>query len=586
MPSAPLNVSYLMLAVAIMMIATALALAIAKRLNLGSIVALLVVGMALGPHSPMPLVTRGVDALQAVGEVGVALLMFAIGLDTQPNRLWSMRRLVFGLGSAQYALTSAALLALLVAIVGIDRVDWRSAVVASLGLAMSSTAVFLPILQERQDTGTEHGRAAVAIDIFQSFMVVPVLVLIPLLGAGSTHDQHAFDIGIVPAVIGAIGGVYVLGRYVVPWALKLTARDLGPGGFVLTSLAAVFLAGWWMESVGLSMALGAFMIGTLLSSTRYAEQIKAVVAPTRQLLLALFFIAIGMAVDLEQLAQSKRELLLYLPALLLVKVAVLFLLARAFRFGLRSAVLAAFLMMPCDEIAYVIFASASANGLMNTHDHTVGLAVISVSFLVSPMLINLVYKLSDRWISEPASAERQGTTPTSENRVIVAGYGYVGRTICIMLEQAQIPYRAFELDPTRLMLGEQSKHEVHYGDIGDLRLMAAISIASARLVIVAMGTYDTTKHIIANLRQFYPRVAVMTAVEYLAQRDELRSLGVGDVVALVPEGVVGFGRSVLDRLGVAVERAASIADGVRSNDYAALRVVDVAPHETATQSVK
>jgi glutathione-regulated potassium-efflux system ancillary protein KefC len=586
MPSAPLNVSYLMLAVAIMMIATALALAIAKRLNLGSIVALLVVGMALGPHSPMPLVTRGVDALQAVGEVGVALLMFAIGLDTQPNRLWSMRRLVFGLGSAQYALTSAALLALLVAIVGIDRVDWRSAVVASLGLAMSSTAVFLPILQERQDTGTEHGRAAVAIDIFQSFMVVPVLALIPLLGAGSTHDQHAFDIGIVLEVIGAIGGVFLLGRYVVPWGLKLTARDLGPGGFALMALAGVFLAGWWMETVGLSMALGAFMIGILLSSTRYADQIKAVVAPTRQLLLALFFIAIGMAVDLEQLAQSKRELLLYLPALLLVKVLVLFLLARAFRFGLRSAVLTAFLLMPCDEIAYVIFASASATGLMNAHDHTVGLAVISVSFLVSPMLINLAYKLTDRWIREPASAERQGTTPTSENRVIVAGYGYVGRTICIVLEQAQIPYRAFELDPTRLMLGEQSKHEVHYGDISDLRLMAAISIAGARLVIVTMGTYESTKRVIANLHQFYPRVAVMTAVEYLAQRDELRKLGASDVVALVPEGAVGFGSSVLDRLGVAVERAASIADGVRSNDYAALRVVDVAPHETATQSLK
>ena len=208
------------------------------------------------------------------------------------------------------------------------------------------------------------------------------------------------------AVIGAIGGVYILGRYVVPWALKLTARDLGPGGFALMVLAGVFLAGWWMETVGLSMALGAFMIGILLSSTLYADQVKAAVAPTRQLLLALFFIAIGMAIDLEQLAQSKTELLLYLPALLLVKVVVLFVLARAFRFGLRSAVLTAFLMMPFDEIAYVIFASANANGLMNARDHTVGLAVISVSFIVSPMLINLGYRLSDRWIREPTSAER------------------------------------------------------------------------------------------------------------------------------------------------------------------------------------
>lgn len=575
MPNAPLDVSHLLLAVAIIMIATTLALAVAKRLNLGSIVALLIVGMALGPNSPMPLVTGHVAELEAVGEIGVMLLMFAIGLDTPPQSLWSMRRLVFGLGSAQYAVTSAALLALLVVIVGIDQIHWKSAIVASLGLAMSSTAVFLPILQERRDTGTQHGRAAVAIDIFQSFMVVPVLALIPLLGADSANDQHPLQVRTVLAVIGAIAGVYILGRFVVPFALKRTARDLGPGGFALTALAGVFLAGWWMETVGLSMALGAFMIGILLSSTQYADQIKAVVAPTRKLLLAVFFIAIGMAVDLGQLAQSKRELLLYLPALLLIKLLVLFVLARAFRLGLRSAVLIAFLMMPCDEIAYVIFESASASGIMNARDHAVGLAVISVSFIVSPMLINLGYRMCDLWIHEPLSAERQAIAATSENRVIVAGYGYVGRTICIMLEQAGVRYRAFEVDPERLAVGQRSKHDVHYGDIGDVRLMAAISIASARLVIVTTSAFESARGVIANLHQFYPRVAVMTAVEYLFQRDELRRLGAADVVALVPEGVVGFGRSVLDQLGVAIEQAESIVNGIRSNDYAALRATDL-----------
>ena len=577
-----MNVTDLMLAVAIMLIVTTLALAVAKRLNLGSIVALLVVGMVLGPHSPMPLVTGHVAEMQAVGEVGVMLLMFAIGLDTQPTSLWSMRRLVFGLGSAQYILTSIALLGLLVAIVGIDRIHWNSAIVASLGLAMSSTAVMLPILVERRETGTEHGRAAVAIDIFQSLMAVPVLALIPLLGAGSTHDQHPVQVRTVLAAVGAIAGVYVLGRYVLPWALKKTTRDLGLRGFALVALAGVFLAGWWMEAVGLSMALGAFMIGILLSSSEYSDQIKAVVAPTRQLLLALFFMAIGMAVDLQQLAEAKTVLLLYLPALLLVKLLVLFVLARAFRLGLRSAVLTAFLMIPCDEIAYVIFANASANGLMNARDHIIGLAVISVSFVVSPMLINLAYRLSDRWIHAPASTEQRPIAATGENRVVVAGYGYVGRTICIMLERARIPYRSFEVNPARLALARQSKHDVHYGDISDLRLMAAISIPAARLVIVTTGAYESTRRLIANLHRFYSDIPVMTAVEYLAERDELRLLGAENVVALVPEGAVEFGRSVLDRLGVEVDQAASIASAVRSDDYAELRVADLAPRETVT----
>jgi len=580
MASAPLDINYLMLALAIMMVATTVAVAVAKRLNLGSIVALLAVGMALGPHSPMPLFTSHVEELQAVGEIGVMLLMFAMGLDTQPSRLWSMRRLVFGLGTAQYVLTSAALLALLAVIVGIDHIQWRSAVVASLGLAMSSTAVFLPILQERRDTQTEHGRAAVAIDILQSLMVVPVLALIPLLGAGAMQHQPSFEIRSFLIVVGSIGGVYLLGRYVVPWALKLTARDLGPGGFGLMALSGVFLAAWWMETVGMSMALGAFMMGILLSSTLYADQIKAAVAPTRQLLLALFFIAIGMALDLGQLAESKKELLVYLPMLLLVKVLVLFALARYFRLGLRSAVLIAFLMMPCDEIAYVFFASASANGLMNARDHAVGLAVISVSFVVSPMLINLAYRLSDRWIRESNGAGGHPVAPTSENRVIVAGYGYVGRTMCIVLERARIPYRAFEVNPARLTLAEKSGHDVHYGDISDVHLMAAISIGSARLVLVAAGAFDSTKRLISNLHQFYPKVPVMTAVEYLAQRDELRGLGDGEVVALVPEGAVSFGRAVLDRLDVATEEAAAVVNGLRSNDYAALRL-DPAANETA-----
>jgi len=576
-----MDIANLMLALAIMMIVTTIALALAKRLNLGSIVGLLVVGMVIGPHSPMPLITSHVEDLQAVGEVGVMLLMFAIGLDTQPKSLWSMRRLVFGLGSAQYALTTVALVALMVAIIGIDQIQWKSAIVASLGLAMSSTAIFLPALQERRDTASQHGRAAVAIDIFQSFMVVPVLAVIPLLGAGSAQERHPLELRTVAAALAALVGVYVLGRYVVPWALRRTARDLGPRGFAFMALSAVFLAGWWMEKVGISMALGAFMIGILLSSSHYADEITAVVAPTRQLLLGLFFIAIGMAIDLQQLAQAKRELLLYLPALLLVKVLVVLVLARAFRLGLRSAVLTAFLMMPCDEMAYVIFANASANGLMEARDHAVGLAVISVSFIVSPLLINLAYRLSAR-IREPKAGALQAVTATGEDRVIVAGYGYVGRTMCIMLERAKVRYRAYEVNPERLALAERSRHDVHYGDIGDVRLMAAIAIARARMVIVATGAFDSTRNILGNLRQFYPHVPVMTAVEYLAQRDELRRSGAEEVAALVPEGAVAFGRSILNRLGIADGQAAAITDAMRSNDYAELRMVDVAPPVTAT----
>ena len=437
-----------MFAAAVMMGATAVAVAVAKKLELGSIVALLVVGMALGPHSPVPVLTGHVGEMQAVGEIGVMLLLFAIGLDLQPTRLWSMRSLVFELGSAQYALTTAAIFAFLFVVVGIGTMQWQSALVAGLGLALSSAAIPLPIVQERGDGATPHGRAVLAVDIFQGFMIVPVLALIPILAAGSAPGGgHLLDIEKTFEVVAAIAGVYALGRYLLPWALTRTARDLGPGGFAVIVLASVFFAGWWTDTVGMSTALGAFMIGVLLSTTVFAEQVKAAVTPARRLLLAVFFIAIGMAIDLKQVVELKTELLLYLPALLLIKFVVLFGLARFFGFGLRSAILTGLLMMPFDEFAYVILASANANGLLTARLYTVGLSVISVSFVLSPVLINLGYKWTDRLSRGRKKPEPEATVAAAEDSVVVAGCGYVGRAICAMLERRTDSIHRFRGQP-------------------------------------------------------------------------------------------------------------------------------------------
>lgn len=565
------DINHLMFAAAAMMGATAVAVGVAKKLELGPIVALLIVGMALGPHSPMPLLTGHVAEMQAIGEIGVTLLVFAVGLDLQPTQVWSMRRLVFGLGSAQYALTTAAIAAFVAVSVGIAHAKWESVLLVSLGLAMSSAAIPLPILQERGEGATPQGRTVVAIDILQGLMVVPVLALIPILATGSAQGGHFLDLEKILEVIAALAGVYVLGRFLLPGALTLTARSLGPGGFAAIVLAAVFFAGWWMEVVGISMALGAFMIGILLSTTVYADQVKAAVTPAKRLLLAIFFIAIGMAIDLKQLVALKTDLLLYLPALLLIKFVLLFFLARLFGLALRSAILTGLLMMPFDEIGYVILASANANGLLGPRDYTVGLSVISFSFVVSPLLINLGYKLCERLRYAPPEPTQQQPLAVTEESVVVAGYGYVGRAICAMLERAQIQYTTFELDPDWVAIANKSMHNVRYGDVADSALLRSIAITRARLVIATNGTHDSTRGMIDHLRQFYPHVPVITAVPYLAQRDELRRAGATDVVALNPEGVLSFGHRVLDRLGIAANHTAAIVDSLKANGYAALR---------------
>jgi glutathione-regulated potassium-efflux system protein KefB len=422
-----------------------------------------------------------------------------------------------------------------------------------------------------------------AIDIFQGLMVVPVLALIPILAAGSAHGRPMLGIETTLEVVAAIAGVYVLGRYLLPRALTLTARDLGPGGFAVIVLAGVFFAGWWMETAGISMALGAFMIGVLLSTTVFADQVKAAVSPARQLLLAVFFIAIGMAIDLKQVVELKSELLLYLPALLLIKFVVIFVLARLFRLGSRPAFLTGLLSMPFDEIAYVILASANANGLLNERYYTIGLIAVSLSFVVSPLLINLGYKLIERLSLRQMPGAPTATTAVTEGSVVVAGAGYVGRAICGMLERAHVSYTAFELNPDYIAKARQAKHNVHYGDIADPTMMDAVAIARARLVIVTMSLYDSTRTMIGNLRQFYPGVPVVTAVQYLAQRDELRQMGATHVVALVPEGALSFGRSVLDRLGITAQQTDAIIASFMSRDYAALRGVGDAEPQTAAQ---
>ena len=563
-----MNIGQLLFAVASMLLITLVAIGLARRLNLGSIVALLLVGILLGPSSPWPLFTAHLEEMRAVGEVGVMLLLFAIGLDIQPTKLWSMRRMVFGLGSVQYALTVAAILAFFLVTGLVAGTHWRTALVVALALSLSSAAIPLPILKERRDEATKHGRAALAIEIFQSLLIVPVLALIALLGPGPTPSPHEIDPWKSAQVVAVLGGIFLAARYLLPMALGITARALGPIAFTLMALAAVFFAGWAMEAIGISMALGAFIVGVLLSTSLYAEQMKASIAPARQILLALFFIAIGMAIDVRQLAGLAGELVLYLPALLLIKFAILLVLARLFGMQRRSAILTGVLMMPFDEFAYVILASANAHHLLSPAGYTLGLSIISLSFIVSPILINLAYRLSDRMSGRRPLPH---ALPAVDGRVVILGGGDVSRAICTMLERAAVAYVAFDLSLQDIERARNAGHNAVYGDLADPVMMDAIGIGDARLVISATSDFEATRRMLEGLRQFYPHVPIMAAVRYLAQRDELRLTGVTQVIALMPEGTLNFGLRILDRLGVRDEQAAAIVAAIQASDYAALR---------------
>src|SRR4051812_24540342 len=568
-----MNIDQLLFATTAMIVVTAVALGVARKLSLGSIAALLVVGMALGPHSPRPLLTGHVEQLQAVGELGVTFLLFIIGLDTRPSRLWSMRRLVAGLGSLQFFLTAAAISAL-VALLGTR--NWGAASVVGLGLAMSSDAIALPMLDERGDSATPQGQVTIAVNIFQTLMAIPVLALIPVLGAQG-HGPGAVP-GWTKAVhvAAAVSGIHLVGRYVLPRALALTVRNLGSGSFGLLVLATVLGASLAMSKAGISMALGAFMVGTLLSTTVFAEQIKAVATPPKQVLLGLFFIAIGMEIDLRELALLGGKLFLYLPLFFAMKFAIVFALSWVFGLSARRAMLAGLLLMPFDEIAYVIFASARSNGLLTANAYAIALAMISFSFAVSPLLINLGHLVASR-LPEATGTPIAEPMEALDARIVVAGYGAVGRAICFMLERAGMTYVVFEPDLDRVREAKKFKHNVYYGDLGNPLLTRTIAIARARAVIVAGRTYEATRSVMENVKRFHPATRTIAAVPSIRDRDQLQRAGSARVMALLPEGTLSFGRAVLDSLGIAPAQADAIVHSLQANDYAVLR--DIAGDE-------
>ena len=563
-----MDIDQLMPAVAIVLAVTAIAVSIARRLNLGSTLGLLVVGAALGPHSPHPLLGFGhVDELQAIGEIGVVLLLFLLGLDIRPARLWAMRGMVVGLGTAQYVLCAAAIAGVLL-LQGAG--SGEPVVVIGLALAMSSAAVALAALDEHGDTGNLEGRATIAVQILQSFVLIALLTVIPLLGApaGSIHPpglRHTLE------VLGVILAIQVAARWVLPRLLTLTATNLGSGAFALTIIAAVFGTAATLDSLGVSMALGAFMLGVNLSSSIYVDQLKVAVDPAKRLLLGLFFITIGMALDWREVLAAGAGPMLLLLALLAVKFGVVAGLGMAFRFGRRAALLTAALLMPFDEVGYVILGSARSTGLLGPRIYALSLTFISVSFVLSPLLINLAYRLTAH-LRRAAAAT--GKMPSLAGRVVVAGYGAGGRGVCLMLEAARVPFLAVDQDLDRLRLARRLGHEVRYADLSDPALLTTLDVDRARAVIVAVPEFPTGRRLVDALRRFHPRVPTLVSVQTLGQQESMRQLGAEHVVALSLEGTLRFSRLVLTSLGVEQHTTDSILSTMEADDYAAMRTAE------------
>src|SRR5262245_54216359 len=340
---------------------------------------MLLAGIALGPFGFA--IAPDVGRVRGISELGVVLLLFTIGLEMEPRRLWSMRRLVFGLGTLQLLVTGA----LVAGFLALRGTDWQASVLGGLGFALSSTAIGMQLLEERRETATPVGEATFAILLLQDLVIVPLLALVPLLAGQSGADGAAF--GLRLAKVGVVlAGLVVAGRWVLPFALRGRLDDAH--GFVAVILLAILGSALAAERAGLSMALGAFVLGMLLSSSAFHERIESIIGPLRHALLDLFFIAVGMSLDVGQLAEHGSRMAVSVLGILGLKAATLYGLARWFHFAHGGALRMAAMLSQAGEFGFVLFGAANTAGVIDHDQFNLAMLGIGASMALTPLLVN------------------------------------------------------------------------------------------------------------------------------------------------------------------------------------------------------
>jgi monovalent cation:proton antiporter-2 (CPA2) family protein len=485
----------------IFLAAAVVAVPLCKRLGLGAVLGYLAAGIAIGPSGFGYI--HEVESTLHFAELGVVLLMFLVGLELQPARLWKLRAQVFEYGGLQVAVT-ALLFAKLAWALGLSI---SAAIVAGVGLALSSTAIVLQILAERRSLVSPHGHAAFGILLFQDVAASPLLAVLPLLGTArdaeaAGHNPYA-QVGLA---LGVIVGLVFAGRFLLGPLFRVVAgtriRELSAALALLIVLATAGL----IEHVGLSMALGAFLAGVLLADSPYRHQLEADIDPFKGLLLGLFFVAVGMSARLE-LADSEPLLIAGLVvALVAVKLLALLLLGRTvFKLSRAGALDLAIALSQGGEFAFVVCTAAVAAGVFDRHTADMIVIVVTLSMVTTPVL----FLLRDRLTPKPTDAARPFDAIDEENGVIIAGFGRVGQIVARVLRLAHVGFTALEVNPTQIDFVRRFGSKIFYGDAARLDLLHAAGASKAKLLVVAVDDPEAALHIVQHARQTFPHLRIL-----------------------------------------------------------------------------
>jgi monovalent cation:proton antiporter-2 (CPA2) family protein len=530
-----------------------------KRLGLGSVLGYLAAGIAIGPWG-LRLIGHPETVLH-FAEFGVVLLLFLIGLELDPQRLWTLRRQIFGMGTAQVTATGVAVAAAAWALGQPPAV----AIVAGMGVAMSSTAIALALLQERNLLGTPGGQAGFSVLLLQDLAVVPLLLTVGLLSEGKASlDWRAAAIG-----IGLIVGLYAAGRTLLRPALRFIAGTRLREVFVAASLLLVIGIALLMEAAGLSMALGAFLAGVILADSEYREELEVDIEPFKGLLLGLFFIAIGMSVDLGLFARAPLLVLGIALCIVILKIIILYAVANLFGYcGRADAGLFAVALSQVGEFAFVLFAAAGP--LIPPHTLSLLNAVVAVSMLTTPLLMLLYQHLAARRL-----APGEPDVVDEGNPVIVAGFGRFGQVVSRVLSGLRMRATLIDHDPNQVELVRRYGNPAYYGDASRLDVLERAGLARARLLVVAIDDAQAALRTVRQVRRRYPGLAIIARAHSRTDAYEYMDLGV-PVVRETFGSALDVAELSLRALGLGPVAARRVVTQFRRHDDELLE--QMAPH--------
>lgn len=541
-----------------LLMAAVVAVPIFQTLRMGAVPGFVLAGVAVGP-SGLGLI-ENVSEIGHLSELGVVLLLFVIGIELNPQRLWTMRRLLFGLGSLQVLCTSLIISATAYYLFGLSG---PVSVLVGPALALSSTAFVLQLLTEDRKLNSEQGRSCISILLLQDLAVVPLLALVSLLAQPATGLAEDVLLALGEAVL-IIGLVIGFGRYLLQPVLRRVAKSNNQEIFTASAVLLVLGAALLMEHVGLSMAMGAFLAGLLIADSSYRHQVMSETQPFRGLFLGMFFMSMGMTMDLAQLTEAPVMIIALTAALIVVKALVIWPLCRLFGMSGTTALLVALLLAQSGEFALVVFTLAFTMELLEQGLYQTLLLVVMISMLATPLLAGLARKLDRRRREKSTAIAPLAESIEQPSPVLIVGFGRVGHRIGQILEMAGIQYSAIDKDPDLVAREHGRGHPVYYGDANRPAVLRSLAGDGAGIAIIALNDQDVTEHLVPALRATFPDLWVLARGHNRERCDRLNALGVDVTVSENLEASIELARVTMAKANTPEDRIKELLDEFRS----------------------